>query len=446
MRTVTRRSFLKTVAWASGAVIGLPSFWQYAHAQTTLSIATGDHWVPGQNDVYKQIVEEWGKANNVQVKIDFIGRELMTIAAAEARGGTGHDIILLPTFNGTFYKDKLEPMNDVVEGIIKQYGEIDENARYLSYQDGVWITVPSPVFSHSYPMVSRIDYWKQYADIDVTEIFPPDASKRDPKKVAAYTYDAFLVACKKLAAAGHMFGNPISECTDANDWLCPLLVSFGSILVTEKGDITIESDETLAGIEFVVELTKSMPNDIFGWDDASNNRWIISGNGSAIQNPPSAWAVAKRDRPDVAAQLWHHDTPAGPKGRYRGALFSTFGLWKFSKSKQAAKDLQTYLLQKEQQWKLLYAAQGYDMPQIKAFYSHPVWEEIVPPPGGQYNYIPRGDERIIIGGWPAKPAIAAQIYSKYLVPVMIAKAATGEMSSKEAMKWAAGQLEEYIEG
>ncbi|RMF83396.1 MAG: extracellular solute-binding protein, partial [Nitrospinota bacterium] len=309
-----------------------------------------------------------------------------------------------------------------------------------------WIVLPSPIGSHSYPMVTRIDYWKQYTGIDVTELFPPDVTKRDAKKIATFTYDAFLAACKKLAAAGHMFGNPISECTDANDWLCPLMASFGSTPVTEGGDIAIESDATLEGIEFVVELTKSMPKDVFGWDDASNNRWIISGKGSAIQNPPSAWAVAKRDRPEVASQLWHHDTPIGPKGHFRGALPSTYGLWSFSKNKQAAKDLLTHLMQKEQQWKLLQAAQGFDMPQIKAFYSHPIWSEVTPPVGGQYNYVPRGDERLIIGGWPAKPEIAAQIYRKYLIPVMLAKAATGEMSPKEAMQWAAGELEDYIEG
>jgi hypothetical protein len=36
-----------------------------------------------------------------------------------------------------------------------------------------------------------------------------------------------------------------------------------------------------------------------------------------IMNPPSAWAVAKRDAPLVAEQLWTHGFPAGPKGLVR---------------------------------------------------------------------------------------------------------------------------------
>jgi ABC-type glycerol-3-phosphate transport system substrate-binding protein len=187
-----------------------------------------------------------------------------------------------------------------------------------------------------------------------------------------------------------------------------------------------------------------MPKEIYGWDDASNNRWIISGKGGCISNPPSAWAVAKRTRPDIAAQLWHHDMPKGPKGRYRGALYFNFGVWKWSKEKKAAKELLMYLLESAQQWRILEAAQGYDMPQLKPLHAHPVWEEVGPPKGTQYNYIPRGDETLIVGGDPAKPEYAVQIYSKYIIPVMTAKATTGEMSPKEAMKWCAKELEMVI--
>jgi ABC-type glycerol-3-phosphate transport system substrate-binding protein len=156
--------------------------------------------------------------------------------------------------------------------------------------------------------------------------------------------------------------------------------------------------------------------------------------------------VAKRLQPAVAAQLWHHDVPAGPHGRFRGSFFSTYGLWRFSPHKQAAKDLLTHLLQKEQQWQLLYAAQGVHRSALKAFASHPVWEEAGPPPGGLYNYIPRGDEQLIPNGWPAPPAIAVQIAGNSLIPAMIAKATTGKMRPKEAMQWAARALEDYVKG
>ena len=44
-----------------------------------------------------------------------------------------------------------------------------------------------------------------------------------------------------------------------------------------------------------------LPPDVSAWDDGSNNKWLISGRGALIMNPPSAWAVAKRDAPQVAS-------------------------------------------------------------------------------------------------------------------------------------------------
>ena len=60
------------------------------------------------------------------------------------------------------------------------------------------------------------------------------------------------------------------------------------------------------------KLVQFLPPDIFAWDDASNNKWLISGKGALIMNPPSAWAVAKRDNPKVAEQLWTFPSPEGP--------------------------------------------------------------------------------------------------------------------------------------
>jgi hypothetical protein len=40
----------------------------------------------------------------------------------------------------------------------------------------------------------------------------------------------------------------------------------------------------------------------------------VSGKGALILNPPSAWAVAERDAPQVAEQCCTHGKPAGPKG------------------------------------------------------------------------------------------------------------------------------------
>jgi ABC-type glycerol-3-phosphate transport system substrate-binding protein len=450
MAKITRRDFMKGVVVGGAAAVGsmaVPGGVRKAFsAKPSLNIGLWNHWIPGAADVHKSIIEEWAKNNNVEVKIDLIGpqvRDIRTIASAESRAGTGHDIMALGPFDSWAFMKQCEPLNDVAEYLQKKYGKFDTLGTYLSYseEDEAWYAIPAPIGSHSYPMVSRIDYFKEYAGVDVQDIFPADVNKRDPKKVDAWTYDAFLAAAGKLHKAGYPFGAALSETSDGNDWVGPLLLSFGSKPMERDGTITIESDETLQALEYLKDLTQYMPQDVYGWDDASNNRWIISGKGSAIQNPPSAWSVAKRTQPDNAAQMWHHDTPKGPAGRFRGALFYNFIMWKWCKEKQAAKDLITYLLEKPQQWKMLEVAQGYDMPQLKPMYAHPVWEEEGPPPGGVYNYVIRGDEQLVVGGYPAHPIAGNVIYGKHILPVMVAKATTGELTPKEAMKWCARELE-----
>jgi ABC-type glycerol-3-phosphate transport system substrate-binding protein len=410
-----------------------------------LSVGMWDHWVPGANDTTRAIIMDWGKKNNVEITLDYItsigSKQILTIAA-ESRAKTGHDVMDLPTFWTALYAESFEPMDDVVAEHVKNYGSLDATAEYLGKIDGVWRSAPGPVGGHTYPMVSRLDYFKRYAGVDLKKIFPA-SDKRDPKLVATWTYNNFLGYVEKLHKAGHPFGNPIGPTSDSQDWLCPLFAAFGSLPTDAKGNITIDSDATRTALDYMKRLTQFMPPDVYAWDDAGNNRWIISGKGSAIQNPPSAWAVAKRDRPEVAAQLWHHDCPAGPKGRFRGALPRHVGVWNFSNAKAAGKDLILHMLSKESAWKIIAQVQGYDIPQTNSYREHPVWKEIGPPPGGQYNDPVRGDETIIVGGYPAPPRIAAQIYSQATIPTMVAKHTTGGESADAAIKWAVAEMEGF---
>ena len=443
----TRRRFLKTTALATGATLAAP-YIKSARSAGTLSLGMWDHWVPGANDVLAKMCQDWGAANNVEVTLDFItsiGFKNIVTAAAEARARTGHDIFALPTWQVTVHKDSLEPVDELVAELAKQYGPYNDTAAYLCQHDGSWKAIVAPTGSHTYPMVSRLDYWKDIAGIDLLSLFP--AGERDQAKIdAEWTYDNFLAGAKKLHEAGHSFGNPIGPTSDSQDWLGPLFLSFGSEMVNANGDVTVDSDATRAALEFMKELTAAMPPDVYAWDDAGNNRWIVSGTGSCIQNPPSAWAVAVRDQPDVAKQLWHHDTPSGPAGRFRGTLPYLWGIWNFSQNVPAAKDLLMHLSQKEQTEQLVRASHGYDLPLRPSFLEFPVWTEEEPPAGTLYNYPSRGDEQIIVAGYPAPPAVATQIYNEGLIPNMVARVTQTGESPDDAIAWASEELEGYLRG
>ncbi|MEO1017161.1 MAG: extracellular solute-binding protein, partial [Pseudomonadota bacterium] len=403
----SRRGFLASTSVLSAAAIAAP-YVKTAHSAGKLALGLWDHWVPGANDVMTQLCQKWGEDNNVEVTIDYItsiGFKNITTAAAEARARTGHDIFSLPTWQVTIHQNSLIPLDDLVEELDKEYGPYDETAAYLAKHDGSWRALVAPTGTHTYPMVSRLDYFKEHAGIDLQELFP--IGHRDQARIdSEWTYDNFLQAATKLHAAGHPFGNPIGPTSDSQDWIGPLFQSFGAEMVNAQGDITVDSDATRQALEFMRELAAVMPPDVYAWDDAGNNRWIISGMGSCIQNPPSAWTVARRDAPDVAAQLWHHDTPSGPAGRFRGTLPYLWGIWDFSENQTAAKDLLRWLSQKEQTDTLIKASNGYDLPLRPSFLDNTVWADETPPDGVIYNYPGRGNEQIIVAGYPAPPPIA----------------------------------------
>lgn len=443
----SRRTLIKTAALATGATLAAP-YIKTAYSAGRLELGLWDHWVPGANDVMTRLCQAWGEANKVEVKLDFItsiGNKNLVTAAAEARARTGHDIFAFPTWQVTIHKDSLEPVDDLVEQLTKDYGAYDDTADYLCRHDGSWKALVAPTGSHTYPMVSRVDLFKEHAGIDLQALFP--AGQRDQAKVdAEWTYANFMEAVKKLHAAGHPFGNPVGPTSDSQDWMGPLFMSFGAEMVNADGDITVNSDATRQALEFFQELSQYMPQDIYAWDDAANNRWLISGNGSSIQNPPSAWVVANRDQPDVGSQCWHHDTPSGPAGRFRGSLPYTWGIWNFAQNIPAAKDLLLHLSQREQTFELISASNGYDLPLTSSFYDHPVWEEEGPPVGSLYNYPGRGNEQLIVTGFPAPPAIAAKIYTEGLIPNLAAQVTQGGLSIDDAMSWAEEELEGYMRG
>ena len=115
-------------------------------------------------------------------------------------------------------------------------------------------------------------------------------------------------------------------------------------------------------LEYAQQLVKYLPADAVSYDDASNNRALISGKSALIWNPPSAWAVAKRDAPKVAEDCWTFPAPKGPKGRFLPMGAFSWGIWNFSPNKTAAKELIEFLSQRENVEARCSVVQGYDVP------------------------------------------------------------------------------------
>jgi ABC-type glycerol-3-phosphate transport system substrate-binding protein len=191
-----------------------------------------------------------------------------------------------------------------------------------------------------------------------------------------------------------------------------------------------------------------LPDEVYSYDDASNNRALIAGKTALIFNPPSAWAVAKRDNLSIAADCWTFPTPAGPKGRFVPHLPYFWGIWSFSKNKSAAKDLLTYLMERKQVEERDIAVDGYDIPPFISMADFKIWSDVEPPKGTVYNYPVRPFHNAIpsIAAFPAPREIAVQIYQRATMPNMVAKMAKGGQSMNQVLSWAQDEIEGFKRG
>jgi Bacterial extracellular solute-binding protein len=442
---VSRRKFLKTTAVVATSAIGIP-YVRTSYAAGSLSLGLWDHWVPGANDALRKICSDWGAENHVDVQIDFItsiGEKLRLTAAAEAQSRTGHDVIAHFTWEITVHQGSLEPVDDVITALEQKYGPLNSTTEYLTKHGGKWLGVPITVGTLLYPCCSRLDLYRQYAGIDLQKVFPPSEG-RNKALVEGWNWDTYLESAQKLYKAGFPVGLPMGQTADTINWVSTVFRSFGAEMVDKNDNIRVNSEQTRAAIDFLKKLMEVNPPGIYAWDDSGNNKWLISGKGSSIMNPPSAWAVAKRDNPKVAENSWTHDMPRGPKGRYTAYLPRIYGIWNFAKNKSAAKDLLLHLSGKEQARRLVAASHGYDLPPFQTFQDFDTWSKEEPPPGTLYNYPLRGDNQPDIPGYPARPEIGAQIYNQVLQPVMVAKVTQGGESIDTAIRWAEHELEGYL--
>jgi len=216
------------------------------------------------------------------------------------------------------------------------------------------------------------------------------------------------------------------------------------LLVDEEGNIVVKSEAVKGVLEWFKKAVPFFPPSAFAWDNAANNKWLISGQGALIMNPPGAWAVAVRDAPDIAAQLWTFHSPKGPKGRFDPTNFGFWGIWNFSPNRAAAKSLLAYLSTRSSVEKLVAGSHGVDIPPFEKLRDFKTWEEEKPPVGTLYNYPPRGDVIALLAGYPAPASIGTQMFAQGTICKMVAQCTQQGKSIDAAIDFAQSELEGFL--
>ena len=443
-RHVTRRSALKL--GAAAAALPLVHI-RTAGAAGRLSLALWDHWVPTGDAAMKKLVDAWAEKNKVDVQLDFLsGRQKINITmAAEAQAKTGHDVYAFDQWTVQQYADSLDPVDDVMQRLIAKYGKLGHAYEYLGVVDKHWMAVPVGWGSAPLPPCGRISLLKQFCGVDV-QAWYPGARGRRPEASKDWTYDTQL----KMAEACSRPAIPIGfgcgqNSTDANQTWGATFGAFGADLVNAKGEITIDSDNVMAAMEYCQKLVKFMPPDAVQWDDASNNRALISGKAALIWNPPSAWAVAKRDAPQVAADCWTFPNPTGPKGRLVPHRPYFWGIWKFAQNKTRGEGADRASVAARAGGAAGRAGRRLRHPAV------PIDDDLRSGARSSRRRAPSTTTRCghgttaeyYIPGSSAPPEIAVQIWNRYLMPGMVGRLLAGQ-TIKQAIAWAKEELEGFI--
>ena len=439
---VSRRRFVGGTAALSTALVAAP-FVRGAYAAGKLSIGFWDHWVPDANKATESLVKEWAEKEKVEVQIDYItsnGNKLLLTTAAESQAKSGHDILAINTWLPARYADQLMPVDDIMGDLIKTHGAVNNTVEYLGKINGKWLAVPATAGSQIKGPCSRIDLLKKHANIDIQAMYPAGSAP----KADDWNLDTFLKAAEACHKGGNPFGIGLGTTSDNVDTIGAIFHSFGAVMVDAKGEIVVKNDQVRQALDYYKKLMAFLPADVAAWDDASNNKFLVSGQGSMIMNPPSAWAVAKRDAPKIAEQCWTHGFPKGPKGRYAPFLPYFWGTWNFSKNQSAAKSLLRHLSTAEAAEKMCNASGGYDLPAFEKLTTFKVWAEAEPPKGTLYHYPnPHNHQVLSIAAAPAPHKIAEQIYNQGIQTQMAVRYFKGEALDK-TLDWAASEMEGFM--
>jgi ABC-type glycerol-3-phosphate transport system substrate-binding protein len=442
-RKMSRRSTLKLAATA--AALPLVHI-RTGRAAGKVSIGFWDHWVPEGNAIMQKQCDAFSATHQVEVQADFItsvGSKNLLTMAAEAQAKTGHDIQQFPGWEVQNHADQIEPIDDVMKRLTAKYGPATAASEYLFKVKGNWLAVPSSSGSQNKGPCGRISILKEAAGLDVVKMYPPSA----PATADAddWTFDRLLKVAEACKKANMTAGVGLGTTADSVDTAGSLFAAYGAELISAKGDVTVHSDAVREALEYAQQLVKYLPADAVSYDDASNNRALISGQSALIWNPPSAWAVAKRDAPKVAADCWTFPAPKGPKGRFLPLGAFSWGVWNFSPNKSAAKDLIEFLSQRENVEARCNVVEGFDIPPFASMADFKIWDEVEPPKGTVYHYPirPSHHQENWIAMAPAPPEIAVQAYNRGTLPTMLAKLQSGQ-SIKEVQDWAQDELEGFV--
>ena len=432
MSMFNRRKFIE----GSAGVAAAAAFTPLAQAQTIalkpekgakLRVLRWSRFVQGDIDQYMINVKKFTEKTGIEVRVDNEGWEdVRPKAAVAANTGAGPDIILSTNDDANLYPEKLLDVTDVAEYLGKKYGGwYPACEAYLRPDGKKWLGLALGAAG------SYMVYRQSQLSAAGFDSFPKNT-------------DDFLKMLKALKEKGTPGGMALGNATGDGLWCNWLMWAFGGQLVDKNNKVVIDSPETLKALEYAKEMYPTFIPGTLSWLDPNNNKAFLDGQISVTNNGISIYYAAKNSTDpkikEIAADIQHASFPVGPVGvPTESHLFFNQMIMKYTKYPQAAKEFLRFMMEQEQFDPWLTAAGGYIAQPLRAYEKTAVWTS--DPKNTPYR---DAVKNMRPAGFAGKLGYAsAGAGADFIVVNMVAEAASGSKTPKEAAERAQKRAERY---
>jgi multiple sugar transport system substrate-binding protein len=432
MSMFNRRKFIE----GSAGVAAAAAFTPLVQAQTIalkpekgakLRVLRWSRFVQGDIDQYMLNVKKFTEKTGIEVRVDNEGWEdVRPKAAVAANTGAGPDIILSTNDDANLYPEKLLDVTDLAEYLGKKYGGWYPSCEAYLRPDGKkWIGLALGAAG------SYMVYRQSQLHAAGFDTFPKNT-------------DDFLKMLKALKEKGTPGGFALGNATGDGLWCNWLMWAFGGQLVDKNNKVVIDSPETLKALEFGKEMYANLIPGTLSWLDPNNNKAFLDGQISVTNNGISIYYAAKNSADpkvkEMASDIQHASFPVGPVGvPTESHLFFNQMIMKYTKYPQAAKEFLRFMMEQEQFDPWLTAAGGYIAQPLRAYEKSAVWTS--DPKNTPYR---DAVKNMRPAGYAGKLGYAsAGAGADFIVVNMVAEAASGAKTPKEAAERAQKRAERY---
>ena len=365
--TISRRQFLQGATVASAALLATPAL-----AQTTRSLLFWHFYTqPARANYLRKMADQYEAANpGLTITIESMPNPTVTsrLAAAKA-GGVMPDLLIhnADTAIPLFAAGDLLPVDDVVQDLGGPDFFAYDLLKRMSLYEGHYLNLPH--YAGSRVLIYRKDRLAA-ANLQAPVTWD-DALKASVAMTKAPDYYGWIYQLSRTDNGGCSVLYPLSRTAGAS-WL------------TNKGDITFDSDAMRSTVEFVAEVTRKAGGPgVFNYNVNENFNLVNSGKTSMTLDVSALIAVAATDAPEVAEQLAATAVPQKSEPAtilQGGTLMALKGK---NNNPDDAKGFARYLLQPKQHMEFLHTIPLFMLPTTKAttteaFFEHPTIQRFRP--------------------------------------------------------------------